>query len=350
MNILVLQMKRIGDLVLTTPVFTALRAQFPESRITIVADGPCASLLPAVAGVDERLVYSRCGDNRDVWRAVRRGGWDVCLDFTETDRSALMTLLSRAKQRVTFAGTRWLRRLAYRKFVDSPVRLSHTCDRYLELLRPLGIVCGENETPMPELHVAGDDRAVAFVDAPAALPGESSEYVLIHPGTARAEKYWPAGRWADVIHALRRHGHRCAITCGPDAFESAHVEEVLLVEKALSWQINPEAPGAFASPWIARPAKLSHLAALVEKARIVLSCDTSVVHLAAALRRPQIALFGPTNPFHWRPRHERAVVISATQPDSPLTAFQPKMKGAPMDRIPTATVIAAAEALLSAPR
>ena len=81
-----------------------------------------------------------------------------------------------------------------------------------------------------------------------------------------------------------------------------------------------------------------------------MSCDTGVVHLAAAFRTPQIALFGPTNPFHWRPRHERALVLSAAQPEAPLTDFQPRMKGAPMERISTEAVIRAIDALLASPR
>jgi ADP-heptose:LPS heptosyltransferase len=89
------------------------------------------------------------------------------------------------------------------------------------------------------------------------------------------------------------------------------------------------------------------LAAVVESAALVVSCDTAMVHLAAAFRRPQVALFGPTNPFHWRPRHDAVRVVSAAQPDGPMTNFQPRMKGAPMDRISTNVVIHATEVLLA---
>ena len=90
------------------------------------------------------------------------------------------------------------------------------------------------------------------------------------------------------------------------------------------------------------------LAALAEQARIVVSCDTGVVHLASAFRTPQVVLYGPVNPFHWRPQHERAVVLSAAQPDAPLTQFDPRMKGAAMECISTAAVIRATKALLAA--
>ena len=321
MKVLILQMKRIGDLVLTTPVFTALKRLGAE--VTLVTDAPCASLFPALPGVDEALAFSRKGGNSAVWKRIRNGGWDVCLDFTGSDRSALMGWLSRTPRRVTFAWVckRLLRRLAYHEFVDSPVRLAHTCDHLLDLLRPLG---AENADASPVLEVPQVAREKA-----GELAG-AGEFVLLHPGTARPEKYWLPERWTEVVAALKALGLRAIITSGPDAFELAHAERI---------------EGAR----VVRPPDLLTLAALVEKARVVVSCDTAVVHLAAALRRPQVALFGPTNPFHWRPRHERAVVISAAQPTQPLVQFLPKQKGAPMERIPADAVIAAVAQLLALP-
>jgi ADP-heptose:LPS heptosyltransferase len=61
--------------------------------------------------------------------------------------------------------------------------------------------------------------------------------------------------------------------------------------------------------------------------------------LASAFHTPQIALFGPTNPFHWRPRHPAVQILSATHPSAPLTTFHPKMRGASTDQISTTLVI-----------
>ena len=91
-------------------------------------------------------------------------------------------------------------------------------------------------------------------------------------------------------------------------------------------------------------------AAVLAQARLCVSCDTGAVHLAASFQTPQIALFGPTNPFHWRPRHDLALVLSAAQPDAPFTAFDPRMKGAAMERISTAAVIRAIDSLLAPTR
>ena len=98
---------------------------------------------------------------------------------------------------------------------------------------------------------------------------------------------------------------------------------------------------------VAGTTDLVQLCGLIAKAELVISCDTAAVHLAAAYTRPQIALFGPTNPFHWRPRHKQAIVISAAQPEEPMSEFNPRMKGGSMDRISTATVCRAIDTLLT---
>jgi ADP-heptose:LPS heptosyltransferase len=160
-------------------------------------------------------------------------------------------------------------------------------------------------------------------------------FAVIHPGTARPEKYWIPQRWAEVITHLReRHGLECAITGGADDFEHTHISKI---QAALPVPVID----------IAGKIDLLTFAAVIARARLCVSCDTGAVHLAAAFRKPQIALFGPTNPFHWRPRHECAVVISAARPEAPLTDFRPRMKGAPMDALSTEVVIRATDSLLA---
>lgn len=321
MNILVLQMKRIGDLVLTIPSLATLRSHFPEAKITLVVSAECKSLLPAILPVDVRMAYSRREGNGGVWSAIRKTKWDVCLDFTGNDRSALMTWISRAKRRITFDWVRqkFLKKLAYTEFLDSSVRLNHTVDHYLDLLKPLG--CREVERRM-SAHFKPTDQSD---------PTDRTHLVLVHPGTARPEKYWLPDRWAEVIGELQKAGRRVVLTCGPDSFERNHVEQIVAL---ISTDTSP-------APEVIYPSSLLELAARIERAELVISCDTAVVHLAAIFERPQITLFGPTNPFHWRPRHEKSVVISAAQPGKPMTEFEPKMKGAAMEMIPTQTVLSA---------
>jgi ADP-heptose:LPS heptosyltransferase len=226
-------------------------------------------------------------------------------------------------------GFAWVRRnrvraLAYNVWSPSKVRDVHTARHYLDLVAAVRPDVDGNL--QPELVL------------PESNPPAGEPYALLHPGTARPEKFWRPERWSELAaHLLTVHGLKTLFTCGPDAFEKAHLASI------------PNAQGTEKSE-ICYPKDLISLAALVAGARIVISCDTGVVHLASAFRIPQIALFGPTNPFHWRPMHERALVFCATHPEAPLTDFEPRMKGAPMDQISTGAVIRATDSLLALPR
>lgn len=325
MRILALQLKRIGDLILTTPALAALRAAWPDAHLALAVSEGCADLLPAIPHIDTTIVFGR-GRGFAPWQQAITGAWDLCLDFTGSDRSAFATALSRAKQRTTFA---WVQRnkmraLAYSRFVDSPVRDRHTVDHYLDLVRAVTAAASASGAPELRLPPEAEARACEML----ATAGIGAPFALLHPGTARPEKYWLPERWAAVAEALNeRHNLAIVITCGPNAFERAHAAEIHSA--------------------ILHPPDLLTLAALAARAQIVISCDTATVHLAAAFQTPQVALFGPTNPFHWRPRHARAVVISAAQPEAPITDFRPRMKGAPMERISTEVVIRATDSLLS---
>lgn len=337
MKVLAIQLKRIGDLILTTPALNALAAS--GARVSLLVDSGCASLLPAIANVDEKLVHRKQSWNRALWRRLRADGWDAVLDFTGNDRSAMMAWFSRARRRVTFdwVRARWWKRLIYREYVASPVRVAHTCDHYGDLAKPLGVTMPSEAQPSLVL----DEAAAQSASSLAKQAGVLGHYVLLHPGTARPEKYWPSERWAEVAVNLRRLGHAVLVTSGPDAFEQQHAREIMLAaERGSSTDIKPMA--------LLNPPDLLALAALVREADLVLSCDTSVVHLAAAFQRPQVSIFGPTNPFHWRPRHSQAAVLSAASPDRELSEFQPKMRGAPTANLPPATVLAASMRLLQA--
>lgn len=322
MRILALQLKRIGDLVLTAPALAALRRRWPEAHVALGAFGGAAELLGAFPSISAGIAFGK-GRGWAPWQQVLTGNFDRVYDFTGTDRSALATVLAAAQERVAFAWVKksGVRQLVYNHFIDSAVRERHTVDHCLDLV-------GATEEP-------GDARL--RIPEGVALPELPRPFAIIHPGTARPEKYWLPERWAQVVHHLHAvHQVHCVLTGGSDPFEQAHLGEIQRL--APSGIIN-----------LAGSISLLTLAALAREARLVVSCDTGIVHLAAAFETPQIALYGPTNPFHWRPRHPRVVVVSAANPEAPLTSFEPRMKGAPMDLISTSVVNHATDSLLVSP-
>ena len=90
------------------------------------------------------------------------------------------------------------------------------------------------------------------------------------------------------------------------------------------------------------------LAAIIEKARLLVGVDSAPAHLAAAMHTPQVILYGPTNPFHWRPRDSSAVILYGDG-TVPRTSFLPDERPRTMSDISTKQVIDAMDSMLSAP-
>ena len=327
MRILAVQLKRIGDLVLTTPALAALRKALPEAHITLLAADDGAGLLGGMPFVDAHKIFKRAGSNPGMWAWMFRSHFDVCLDFTGTDRSALVSALSTAKKRATFSSIRKssVRSWFYNETVDSAVRDFHTIDHYAHLLRAMQLDVAPSATPVLEIPEWADREAAALL----AAEGVSENFVVLHPGSARLEKCWPAERWFTVAeHCRKTWGYDVVLTGGRDPAEQEELRKV-------------QAAGAAAVDLSGRCGLLA-FAALLRRSRLVVSVDSAAMHLAASGQVPQVALFGPTNPFHWRPRHARAVVVTAST-DAVALDFQPKAFGALMDQLSTPTILAAME-------
>ncbi len=334
MNILFIQLKRIGDLILTTPAIAAVREKFPDAKITLVISAECKALAPAIAGVNKLLVMPRGIAGFGTAVAISAGKFDYCVDFTRNDRSALLVLLSRAKKRIVSFRIKVrskFRTRFYNEFVPHRMRDSHTIDYHLALLEPLGI-SGASRAVKLELPKSSGEKADELLETQSIR----RDFIIFHPGSARAEKYWNAQRWAEVVnHAGDRHDVDLVLTGGSSRFEQTHVSDI---KSKVHHRVVD----------LSGKTDLLTLAALIARARLLVTVDSAPMHLASASRTPQAILFGPTNPFHWRPRESPALILQG-ETAAPFTDFVPKQPRLPMNQISTEAVIDAMETLLSAP-
>jgi ADP-heptose:LPS heptosyltransferase len=243
------------------------------------------------------------------------------------------------------------------------VRENHTVDHYLHLLRALNLPIPTNAPivlHLPEwasrkagqlleeagIPISGNHQSQiisrAERDDPATAGPEGrdgsrvnhqSPFILVHPGTARPEKYWPPDRWVEVIQWCEANLQMpCVLSGSADGHEQTHLAAI---KKACPSVAGRDFSGRL---------DLLTLAALTRAASLVLTVDSAPMHLAGAFGSPQVALFGPTNPFHWRPRHDRAIILQADGPVAP-PEFRPHHPGGPMTEISTHAVIDAIVAL-----
>jgi len=332
MKILLLQLKRIGDLILTTPAIAALRERFPEAHMTMVVSSECADLLPAISGVDRILMARRNLSDLAAFLAVAGRKFDYCIDFTRNDRSAFLAFLSGARKRIVSYRVRdqsKSRAKLYTDFVNVRMRDLHTIDYNLSLLEPLGI-----RDVSTSLHLQLPQSAHEKADVLRRNWNVSKPFVVLHPGSARQEKLWEAARWAQVIERFDPDkDFDLILTSGTSKHEQMHIAAI---KNETRQQIID----------LSGKTDLLTLAALIGQARLLATVDSAPMHLAAAAHTPQVILFGPTNPFHWRPRESSALILQGKSPQ-PVTEFSPAQPRLPMSQISTKAVISAMDFLLS---
>jgi ADP-heptose:LPS heptosyltransferase len=205
----------------------------------------------------------------------------------------------------------------------------HTIDYHLALLRPLGIENAPTKVhlniPSPARHKAQTLLHQAKID---------HQFAVFHPGAARAEKFWEADRWVELINRARPKID-IILTGTRSQFEREHIQQI----KAKLREPIVDLSGR---------TDLLTFAALIAQARLLVTVDSAAMHLAAATQTPQIALFGPTNPFHWRPRESPALILQG-ESKTPVNEFEARQERLPMKQISTEQVIDAMNCLLSAP-
>ena len=334
-RILLIQLKRIGDFILTAPAVEAVRAAYPQAEIVMLVQKNVSALATCLGSVNRVITYETGRSNLEAWSSALVGEWDLCLDFTGTDRSALIVTLSRAKERIgytKFSG-RGLRKMAYTKLCGASVRELHTVDFHLALLAEARGRASKQVSLKRQAFIVPDEVEVR-VKALLKQQGITGRFAIVHPGTAREEKFWLDERWAEIVESLHQEFQLPVLVTGAgDGLEKPHLAALKKLLKV---------------PVVDFTGKLSlvELLALISQCEIIIGVDSMAMHLAAMFGKPQIALFGPTNPFHWRARHERAVVLTPLQKEA-QTVFTPKTKKREMKQISTDAVRSAMRSLLS---
>jgi heptosyltransferase-3 len=213
-----------------------------------------------------------------------------------------------------------------------PSNAYHTVEQNLAVLAPLGIQLSEQ--PCCRLEIADEDRRVVQeylrqhqVDRP---------YLVVHPAARWVFKCWEDDRFAAVIQYFASQGWPIILTSSPEKKEVALVDAILK---------NVVASNVIS---LAGQLTLGQLAALIAGSRLFLGVDSVPMHMAAALKKDVVALFGPTKIKEWHPWQTRYRLIDARDygslldPDAVNTATQERY----LKNIPVAPVIEALESLL----
>ncbi len=285
-RILAIKLRATGDVVLATPVIENLRRRFPRARISFLTEEASADVLRWNPFLDDLIVlpvrrWKRAGFRRSwreqarFYRNLRRKRFDLAIDLFGNPRSAVLTWLTGAQDRVGYAFR--VRRLAYNIVVNPPEQAGHEVLFHLEALEALDVPVA-TDRPVVAIPGSADARARNWLDEN--VP-ENRAVVGLNPGGGWTVKRWPPDRFGRLADALiDEYGVEVLILWGPG-------EEGIAAEVA----------GAMRNRPLLLPAvNLAELGAYLKRCLLLVSNDSGPMHMAAALNVPTVGIFGPTDP------------------------------------------------------
>lgn len=311
MNILIVKLTALGDITHTLPALTTLRRALPNARITWLVEDSAQDLVRGHPALDRVLVW-----NRSRWKTLLRSGrlfalassawafrreirdthYDLVIDFQGLLKSAVWVALSRAESKAGYGpGQRhdehaWL---ALNKRVAVSAPDAHAVERNLRLLEGLGFprLPLAYDFPIPEPRRQEADHVLSQAGLP---PG--TRFVAVHSMTRWPTKNWTPQHFAAVADAVQTAGIPVALTGGPA--DRPSIDAIVSAMKTPARRLDGQT-------------SLPALAAVFQRASVVLSTDTGPMHLAVAVGTPVVALFGPTSPEYTGPYGTRNVVLRA---------------------------------------
>ncbi|MDH5535516.1 MAG: glycosyltransferase family 9 protein [Betaproteobacteria bacterium] len=283
-SVLVVVTRRIGDVLLATPLIRSIKQGWPDTKIDVlVFDGTQGILagnpdIREVRVVAERPEWlSHLGFLARLWRR-----YDVALSLLAGDRPTLYAWIAgrwRAGTLVDAANQRWKQHLLSRWVAFDDLN-THTVRMHLALTRELGIA------PLGEVNVSWRPEDAQSVER--ALAGNARPLAVLHAYPKFNYKMWRPDAWIAVAQWLDQRGFRIVLSGGADAVEQEYVGT--LARQMPSGTIN-----------VAGKLSLGGSGCLASRASLYVGTDTAMTHIAAAAGVPTVALFGPSNPVKWGP-------------------------------------------------
>jgi heptosyltransferase III len=294
-KILFVRLRSLGDTVLSTPLYSALKAWRPDLRISVLVESPNDEVLRNNPDLEEVISISAAepgllGSLSARWVALKRVRavrFDCCINLHGGSTSAWLTATSGATHRVGL--NRFRNGFAYNLKIDVSEKEAtgekrHTVQYQMGWLRRLGLP----QSPIPPLRLVPDPSLRLRVNDKLLDAGvdPARDYVVIHPCSKFQTKEWTAEGFAEVTDDLKMHyGAQVVLVGGPG-------EETKLKQVAAQCRTSPA---------LVQSLSVTELVWLFQGAKLFIGNDSGPTHLAAALQVPVVVLFGSSDSQVWHP-------------------------------------------------
>jgi heptosyltransferase III len=292
-KILVIKLRHLGDVLLTTPVFYNLKKNLNEIKVDAFIYEDSFEVLRNNPNVNEIFTYNRGIKNLSFFKRlkeeikiikkIRKKKYDLVINLTEGDRGAILAYFSKAKYKIGFDPEKkgfFKKEKIYSHLIKNTKTKRHTVEKNLDALRRIGI--------FPK----NEDKKLFFKISPQAekniklLLNENqislNNYVLIHPTSRWRFKCWD--KFDKLVHYFHRKNEKIIVVSGKDKYEIDMVNEIIKDINVLN---------------LAGRVSIDELGALISYSKQFFCLDSFSFHLANALQANVVAFFGPTCDITW---------------------------------------------------
>jgi|SRR5579871_63134 len=311
-RMLVVRLGALGDIIHALPAVASLKHSFPGWQLTWAVEPKWAPLLEGNPFVDSVVLVRRdsWAGLRGSWSELRAGRFDFAVDFQGLIKSALVATCARCERIFGFHHTQLRERTAALFYSNKTVsRAAHVVDRNLDLAAAAGAGSAIRAFPLPPGRAEG------------ALP--AGDFVLASPLAGWVSKQWPVDHYRELARLLRREMGLPLVLDGPPS----------------ALPVFEQVPGA-----VPHTSTLTGLIYATRRAAAVVGVDSGPLHVAAALGKAGVAIYGPTDPARNGPYGESLRVLRT--PDTATTYKRNAAIDESMARITPGEVLEALRSVL----
>lgn len=284
-KILVIQLRRIGDVLMCTPALRALRSRYKDSHIAFLTEKESSDLVSLNPYLDEVIVLDKkryknpLYSIKKIWK-VRKSSFDLVIDFLGTPRSAYFSFLSGAKRRVGYNYP--FRRRFYNIVIKDNQIPQYAALSRLEALKILEI---ENREVELDFFISDQARLFAQIFFKENKIEPKHLTISISPTSRRHFRRWALERYAQLADWLiSQFDAKIILVWGPGEKEVVEkVKHLMKKDAIICWETK----------------NLFELGAILRKCDLHIGNDNGPKHIAVAMGQPTITIYGPQNPISW---------------------------------------------------
>jgi len=313
-KILLIRLRRIGDIIMTTPAVALLKTRLQGASLTYLVEEPYRRLVEGNPHLDRILVVEKRQKFRDFMRLlleVRHEGYDALLDFHGGPRASWITFFSKARlkigYRIKHKGFLYDIRVPRAREDEDKGSFVHSVENHANLVRALGVAFEGSAIPplvLPDPAKEEVRRIREILEEKGAL---RSKNVVLHIGAGNEFRDWSTENITGLILRLARlPGVKIMLVASGSA-----------VDKRAEAEIYKEITAAGASGSdniisLVGQLNLMEMKEVISRAALFVGPDSGPMHIAASTETPIVAYFGPTLPAHFAPWNAKAIIIEKT--------------------------------------